>query len=121
MGFWRSYSLAITWSAIVLYLTLKEPGKLETAISLFRGFDKLAHLGVFVVLSFLSFWGTHHYKKIDSAVVWIGLILFGAAIELLQSYVYTYRSGSWFDFLADIIGIALGWFFFYFYRKFYLL
>lgn len=120
MGFWRSYSLAITWSALILYLTLKEPGSIESAFDLFKGFDKLAHFGVFCILSFLSCWGTHHYKKIDISVVVLGMILFGAAIELLQSYIYTYRSGDWIDFLADVLGIGFGWIIFHYYQKFYL-
>jgi VanZ family protein len=35
--------------------------------------------------------------------------LWGAGIELFQQYVLTYRSGEWLDWLADIVGIFLGY------------
>jgi hypothetical protein len=34
--------------------------------------------------------------------------LLGGLIELLQAYCTTTRSGEWFDFWADSIGVLLG-------------
>lgn len=34
-------------------------------------------------------------------------VLLGGVLELVQAYVTTYRSGDWFDFLADSIGVLL--------------
>jgi len=33
--------------------------------------------------------------------------LLGGAMELVQAYLTTYRSGDWLDFVADCVGVAL--------------
>lgn len=38
----------------------------------------------------------------------VGMVLMGGLIELLQAYCTTTRSGEWFDFVADAIGVLLG-------------
>ena len=42
---------------------------------------------------------------------WVGALafaLFGGVVELLQMYCTTYRSGDWWDWVADIFGVVLG-------------
>ncbi|MBP1542013.1 MAG: VanZ family protein [Prevotella sp.] len=38
----------------------------------------------------------------------VGMIILGGLIELLQAYCTTTRSGEWFDFMADSIGVLIG-------------
>lgn len=76
----------------------------------FEGFDKLAHLGFFFVLSVLLFYGKikyqHNYGFRTLTIFKIILInaLIGGGIELLQWKVFTYRSAEWWDFGCDILG-----------------
>ena len=67
--------------------------------------DKFYHIIAFGALTFPS--ALLHLPL--SRVVLIFAILFGALIEVIQPYVG--RSGSWEDFLADVLGALLGWVF----------
>ncbi len=66
--------------------------------------DKWLHGATFVILAvwFCGQYGTASYWRIG-----IGLLLFGALIEVCQRMV-TYRSAEWFDLAADAAGILLG-------------
>ncbi|HBG42865.1 MAG TPA: hypothetical protein DDZ96_05180 [Porphyromonadaceae bacterium] len=72
--------------------------------------DKLAHFGMFFLLSAVCLWDYFRlYNGKPSKRKWIfwGFlipVLYGGAIELLQHYVFTQRSGEWGDFAADVIG-----------------
>ncbi len=72
--------------------------------------DKLAHFGLFFLLSFVSL---YYYDKLHSGAPafgkWIfwGVILpvlYGGVIELLQKFLFTSRSAEWGDWIADIAG-----------------
>ena len=80
----------------------------------FPGFDKLVHCGLFAVLAIfyctasIRRWNTHttHIQTaIKSTIV---LISFGALIEILQKYFFTWRTGSWDDLFADTVGAGIG-------------
>lgn len=65
--------------------------------------DKLYHIIAFGALTFPS--ALLHLPL--SRLVLIFAILFGALIEVIQPYVG--RTGSWDDFLTDVLGALLGW------------
>lgn len=67
--------------------------------------DKLYHIIAFGALTFPS--ALLHLPL--SRVVLIFAILFGALIEVVQPHVG--RTGSWEDFLADVLGALFGWVF----------
>lgn len=65
--------------------------------------DKVMHAIVFAVLALL-------WQFSFKTVWWLGLLLlagYGGAVELAQHY-FTNRFGDWWDWLADLLGIALG-------------
>lgn len=66
--------------------------------------DKAQHALAFF---FLMLTGGLAYTK-KSAWVFIGLIFYGASIEVMQKYFTSTRSGDINDFFADTIGIAIG-------------
>ena len=76
----------------------------------FEGFDKMAHLGFFFVLSVLLFYGKisyqHNFGFRTLTIFKIILIsaLIGGGIELLQWKFFTYRSAEWWDFGCDMLG-----------------
>jgi VanZ family protein len=74
--------------------------------------DKFVHFTMFYIMSILlcaelRFQTNLSYKRI--MLISISLVVFyGAAIELLQNYVFVYRSGDYYDLLFDALGGILG-------------
>ena len=68
------------------------------------GWDKSNHLLAFTVLAVL---GLRAYPTRTVAVL-TGLLAFGGLIELLQSLTPD-RMAEWADWLADSLGLLLGW------------
>ncbi|MGB0893627.1 MAG: VanZ family protein [Parashewanella sp.] len=64
--------------------------------------DKIGHLGSFFALSLLA----HLAFKPKWIYLLLGLCLYAGLIEVVQSYL-PYRSASWADFAADILGIVI--------------
>lgn len=73
-------------------------------INAWFGLDKWLHALVF---AFLAVWFAGQYQRESYWRIALGLAAFGLLIELLQSTI-TYRSAEWYDFIADLVGIALG-------------
>ena len=65
--------------------------------------DKLQHAIVFVLLSYL---GVKAYQK-HALYMCLGLTAYGGLLELAQSMLTHTRTGSFYDWLADLAGIAL--------------
>lgn len=105
---------AILWTAITLVLCNINLSGGDSAGFFFTGFDKLAHLGFFYVLTILLFYGKikyqHNYSFRSLTIFKIILIsaVIGGGIELLQWKVFTYRSAEWWDFACDMIGCLMG-------------
>ncbi|RDC57101.1 glycine cleavage system protein H [Pedobacter chinensis] len=102
---------AIFWTIIILVLcNIEMPESDGKSGFFFTGFDKLAHLGFFFVLSVLLFYGKikyqHNYGFRTLTIFKIILInaFIGGGIELLQWQVFTYRSAEWWDFGCDMLG-----------------
>jgi len=81
--------------------------------SAFSLWDKAQHALAFTVLTIA---GSLAYPKLTK-VVYIGLVLYGAAIELIQSTLTTTRFGEVSDLLADGVGIAIGFAVYFVARK----
>ena len=111
----RSQKWAIIWAIIIIVLcNIKMPVGDGSEGFFFEGFDKLAHLGFFYVLSVLLFYGKinfqHNYSFRSLTIFKVILITasIGGGIELLQWKVFTYRSAEWWDFACDMIGAFMG-------------
>ncbi|MDO5664439.1 MAG: VanZ family protein [Bacteroidia bacterium] len=87
--------------------------------------DKVAHFGMFFVLSAVSlfdYFRLHNGKpKIKRWIFWgvILPIIYGAAIELMQKYIFRSRSAEMADFIANVLGSLAAFFIALFlYKKF---
>ncbi|MAB15311.1 MAG: hypothetical protein CMI59_15600 [Parvibaculum sp.] len=83
-------------------------GTLDPAMappSFFPGFDKVMHGGAFAALAAIVPFAAA--RTGSRSVLFAGLLLVGAAIEVIQSSIPA-RSASFLDFSADALGIALG-------------
>lgn len=87
--------VAVAWLAF----TPAPPPQADT------GWDKANHALAFFVLALLAEggWWPHPQRR---ARVALGLLAYGAWIEVVQSFI-PQRSGEWADGLADATGIAL--------------
>jgi len=94
MGAFVGCALAV----LVLALMPSPPSMITT------GWDKSNHLLAFAVMAVLG------CKAFPQRVVFtfLGLLAYGALIEILQSFTPT-RSAEWLDLFADGLGILLGW------------
>lgn len=70
----------------------------------FNLWDKAQHALAFALLTIT---GNLAYPKLIKAV-YVGLIVYGAAIEVFQSTLTSTRFGEVSDLLADSVGVAIG-------------
>lgn len=113
----RYQYLAILWAIFVVIMCdipLSDTGGL--GITFFEGFDKFVHTGFFFVLTVLLFYGkiqqqvSYSYRGITLVKIMIITVGLGGLIELLQLYIFTFRSAEWWDLFADIVGVGMGMF-----------
>jgi VanZ family protein len=67
--------------------------------------DKIEHLVAYVAL---AVWFTGLVVRDRYWTVAVGLLAFGAAIEVLQGLMNIGRSAEWLDMLANTLGIGVG-------------
>ena len=67
--------------------------------------DKLQHALVFALLTYLGIKANPKYVL----NVCLGLVFYGGLLEVLQSQLTQTRTGSYADWLADLVGISLGY------------
>ena len=87
--------------AIILFISLLPAAEAPTVFAN----DKLNHGLAFFTLSMMArlLWARTH-----AAILFILLVAFGGAIELLQLAMGFGRDADWIDFAADILAILLG-------------
>ncbi len=70
--------------------------------------DKILHTTAYTILSLSWFF---YFKPFNSTqkkgLIVLGLFIYGIIIEILQSTLTTYRTGSFYDVLANSIGILI--------------
>lgn len=111
----RFYWKVAVWSLIMIFVLLYPFRDLQSGSDL-PYFDKIAHAFLFTVCAFLFILARLRHmgmrlisRKIICQLI-IFITLFGALIEILQSLMDLGREGSFGDLLADLTGIAFGWF-----------
>jgi VanZ family protein len=110
----KYYWPTLLWALFILIICSIPMGEVGSSSRFFPGFDKLVHCGLFFVLATLYCeGGIRRYKtrgvRIEIAVKnTIVLISYGALIEVLQIYIFTWRSGESSDLFADTVGACMG-------------
>lgn len=104
------------WSVIILILS-GVPGNYVPAVFSFLDWispDKLVHIIMYSVLVFVFLRGLRKQNSnrgISKKTIYLVLsisIVFGGITEVLQNIVFIRRDGNVYDFLADIVGCAIG-------------
>lgn len=110
----RHQYLAVIWSIFILVACLMPIQHEPVDLPLFPGFDKLVHLGFFFVLTVLLFFGkiqrqaSYVYRLSTLIKIVLLTSILGGGIELLQWKIFTSRSGEWWDFFSDMVGVGMG-------------
>jgi VanZ family protein len=110
----KPYWPAILWALFILVICSIPMGSIGSSPMFFPGFDKVTHCGLFFVLAVLYCYGSiRKFKtrelRIEIAIKnTIVLISYGALIETMQMYVFTWRSGDTVDLFCDTVGGCMG-------------
>ncbi len=117
---------SLVWALIILLLTGLPGNYFPTVVSFFDWLspDKIVHLILFGGQSFLLLYGFREdyfsgKNRITLIVLALSIgIFYGFLTEVLQRFVFVGRSGNVYDFIADTIGVIVGFLAFYLlYRK----
>lgn len=71
-------------------------------------------MGLFFVFTVLLFYGkvqqqlSCKYGLLTLVKIILLAAILGGGVELLQWKVFTYRSGEWWDFFSDMVGVGMG-------------
>ncbi len=118
VSYWKSLFVFST----ILFLSFMNPPSLPSVKVLFS-FDKIGHVGMYTVLTFLLLMDTSSLRRVRSRrpyYYWLGIafpIVVGGLTEIFQTLLFAPRAAEWGDFIADVAGVALGWLFFLAWRK----
>lgn len=109
----KKYLFTLLVIAAILYLSLAKMSPDVDAPKIPHA-DKIVHVLMYfgVMLAFyFDLWRQGLPRLVLRSRLWGGMLafaLFGGLVELLQMYCTTYRSGDWWDWVADILGVVLG-------------
>lgn len=120
----KFYLPAISWTLVVLLLTLLPASDIpNTVFSRVPYFDKLVHMGIFMIFVILWYGGVYRAYRhrqpentqrqyqplVLLARIILAAIALGFAIELVQKeWTTLHRDFEWMDWLADTLGAFLG-------------
>jgi VanZ family protein len=110
-SFLQYQKLTLLWALFVLVMCNMQLGEIAHSPRFFPGFDKLVHCGFFFMFTVLACNGIIRQHRTltyaNAFKVIFGAIAFGAIIEILQLYIFTWRSGEWADLFADTVGLGM--------------
>ncbi len=100
--------LPIYW-AFLTYMLLRPSSETQDYWFLFTGIDKVIHLSIFL---FLGFCFSCTFPKIRPIRYFQIMLLYALLTEILQDKMGLGRSLESLDLLADMVGVALGYYLF---------
>jgi VanZ family protein len=95
--------IALFVTVSILYLSLIKMPKYTIAVS---HLDKWQHFFAYLVLTFS--WLYAYYEKERKNLIIFCCTLFGILIEVLQYTITNYRTGDYFDVIANSCGVLFG-------------
>lgn len=109
-NYWKSIAVIIC----ILYLSFASPSTFKK-IPTFTYEDKLVHLLMYAGLTFVLIFDfvqtaiTNRKKLVFVLICLIFPIVLGGVVEIMQGMFFAPRSPSWIDWIANTIGVFLGW------------
>ena len=116
-------SLSVIW-VVFIFVLCATPGQYIPSADWLEllSFDKFVHACMFFILSSLLFLIAIKNKQSNSAIgiYFLGCVLYGALLEVMQANYFSNRSSDWKDIVANTIGCIVGLLFLKKSRKMYL-
>jgi len=113
LAFLNRYPLSFLWAGFVFVLCAIKTSNIPSDGFSFPGIDKVVHFTFFLLLGLFLVYEDHRQQyssksrlKASLGLLLLGLV-YGGGIELLQKYIFTYRSAEWLDLAADMGGCIL--------------
>lgn len=112
----KNYKLLVSLWALFIFILISIPmgsvPKMPKFIDLIQP-DKIVHIVIYAVFVFLLFKsfiqsGVNLSSTTIMFIVFIIGAIYSGTSELLQKYVFIYRTCSLYDFIADVIGCFIG-------------
>jgi VanZ family protein len=106
--FLKKYLFSIVAAIGILYLSLASPSALPRGPQI-EGLDKIVHMimyAAFAIILSLEASRSNRYRYYLQAILFP--ILYGGLMELLQHF-FPPRTTDFFDFLANTVGVLLGY------------
>lgn len=109
LTYWKSIIIVVG----ILYLSFAPPSTFK-ALPVFKHADKIVHFCMFFALTVVLIYDySRTYKSIFKGasfylICFVAPIVLGGVIEIMQGAFFYPRTASWFDWLADIVGVLLG-------------
>lgn len=108
-SFFRQYPLSVLCFAAIVWLSLTWWFPEMPTIEAVPFYDKWGHFVMYGGWCSVIWWELHRHP---CRRPWIWAIMLpamtGGLLELAQTYLTTYRSGDWMDFLANCVGVLIG-------------
>jgi len=100
--------LVVFYLSSIVALSLLPPNDLPQ-VKLFEGFDKIVHFLMYFPLASLLCWNFKTERK-GHRIIWVifGAVLWGVFMEFMQLTMHLGRAFSWYDELANFIGVIIG-------------
>ena len=107
---------------IVILILTGLPGSCFPRVKPVLNIDKVVHVVMYAIFAFACIWGYRkqfisngkaYQRKAILLTIIIG-IAYGGLTEIMQETLVPTRRGDWIDFIADILGTAIGILVFYF-------
>lgn len=113
--------MTILISLVVIFLSLYHiNSEIINKFTFFKHEDKLIHFLMYLAIS-VTFLVEYYIRRPikDTQYYLIGLypVLLGGFIEIAQSVFTDTRSGDWFDFFADVLGVIFAYLVFHYLKK----
>ena len=114
LRFFRVYGMSCVATMAILYLSIAQKMP-DLNLPDFDLKDKILHGGAYAVFSMILAYELYRQRYVfveKKMAVWAIAfpIIYGGLIEILQEKFFPPRSGEWADWLADIIGVLVGFF-----------
>ena len=101
---------------IVILILTGLPGSCFPKVKPVIGFDKIVHIVMYATFAYLCIWGYRKqfiandkaYRKKALQLTALTSIAYGGLTEIIQETIVPGRTGDWFDFFADTLGVLVG-------------
>lgn len=116
---WIRAIILILYVICIITLSLLPPDDLPQ-LPLFEGADKLIHFIMYFLFAFIYGWYLNAESKPKKLYIVLNVaISWGIFMEVIQFEMHVGRNFSWFDILANCVGVAAGvLFYLYLCRKY---